>query len=316
MKKIILSILAIAALAACSKEEPIQVAERAAISFENSFVDNSTRASAYTTDNLGSFQVFGSMTGTSGNPVAIFDNVTVTKGKTDGIGNTWQYDTDKVQYWIDGASYKFAAVVDGTVTAKDANFCPATITYDASTQNDLLYAVNNFGTYNEDTSEAEVAFTFAHLLSKVTYKVTNTTANNSNIKYSITGFTITNTPKNGTYTVATEKWTGTDTFATELGAVENVVNGTPVTAATSKLVIPGTYTATIEFTANIYYGTELISTVAHTGTNAISAALTLEAGHSYVLSMKVGLDNPIKFSLEENGVEEWAPNTSGDLDIN
>ena len=45
MKKIILAAMALAALAACSKESTVDV-DRAAIAFGQAFVDNSTKAAA------------------------------------------------------------------------------------------------------------------------------------------------------------------------------------------------------------------------------------------------------------------------------
>jgi uncharacterized protein YcfL len=44
MKKILISMLAVAALVSCSKEESILVDQGEAIAFGNAFVDNSTRA--------------------------------------------------------------------------------------------------------------------------------------------------------------------------------------------------------------------------------------------------------------------------------
>jgi hypothetical protein len=71
MKKIIFSVLAVAALASCMKEQTIATMQPGAIAFDGAFVDNATRANAAadpstTTATLESFNVWGFMDDATG----------------------------------------------------------------------------------------------------------------------------------------------------------------------------------------------------------------------------------------------------------
>ena len=119
MKKLFISMLAVAALASCSQEDVI-VADKGDLIGFNSFVENSTRAAAatdpsYSTSGvegdgvaLTKFNVYGAVNG-----VNIFNGNEVTKG-TAGYGSAWTCGAK--QYWINGADYEFVAVVDGNKT--------------------------------------------------------------------------------------------------------------------------------------------------------------------------------------------------------
>ena len=117
MKKILLSVLAVAALASCAQDEIIGVANGDAIAFDNAFVDNATKAidDSYTNNNLEAFQVYGTVTNKQGQVANIFDRLDVVKDAADGVGTTWKYDSDYTQYWVSGNSYSFKAVVDGNI---------------------------------------------------------------------------------------------------------------------------------------------------------------------------------------------------------
>ena len=95
MKKIILAAMALAALAACSKETTIDVV-REEIAFGNAFVDNSTKAEyatdpSYSTTSgkgvaLEKFNVYGAVNG-----VNIFNGNTVSRGGA-AYGAAWTLD--------------------------------------------------------------------------------------------------------------------------------------------------------------------------------------------------------------------------------
>ena len=296
MKKILISILALVAVTACNKEEIVDANPGDAIAFGNAFVDNATKAATdpslgTTYKPLTAFSVWGTVTNTSGTPVAIFanDNVTGTVGEN----STWNC-TTKTQYWIEGAKYNFAALVNAGNVELGAE-----VTYEADGSTDLLYAKSTEYTGQKAGSNVKVALTFEHLLSKAKFTVTNTTED-TDYSYSVTGIKITNTLASGTYTVSTENWAATEREELAFGNIENVVKGTPVECASEMLLIPGEYTASVEFTVNLYYKNNLISTTSYTGTTAKTAEVNFTKGYAYNFNITVGLNDPIQFTVTTN----------------
>lgn len=320
MKKIFIAALALAAVAACNKAEVIDMAPQMAISFADPFVDASTKVidNAYTAANTpSSFKVYGTLSnGTS--TVNIFDAVDVYKTQqatTDIAGtDTWYYAADKVQYWMKGNTYNFAAVVGGTVTP-DGVGMPASIAYTTSTQQDLLYA--RPVAIVCDGSQSNVAFTLNHLLTKVVFKFTNNYPAAADMVVKIDDVKILNAAGSGSYAVA-GTWTTGDAAAMSFGPV---VASDATAAATAgvyiesdqtcssnyaKLLIPETQVWNIAFTANVYYksGTEespvytLVNKYEYTTTAPLTTGeLALEAGKSYNFNITVGGTlNPITFS--------------------
>ena len=113
MKKFFIAIVALAAAVSCSNDDIISI-DRQAIGFGNPFVENSVRADYSDGQELTQFNVYGTVTGTAGT-VNIFEGVPV----TGTVGATeWSYAEQYAQYWIPGADYNFAAVVDATVSIR------------------------------------------------------------------------------------------------------------------------------------------------------------------------------------------------------
>ena len=222
MKKYFMMAIAAAAITSCSQDEVMEVAEKQAINFGNTFVENVTRAidGTYNIKTLPtSFKVYGNTQGneTDAPVVPIFEGVTVSSANTsaDHVGNTYFYDAQNTQYWIAGNTYNFAAVVHGTVTPNTTTGLPATIAYNATNQEDLLYAAKS----NVDglaSNNPEVKFTFDHLLSKAKFTVKNTVKNNNTYYYRVSSVQINDVFTNGTYTVSLENdkpvgtWAGED----------------------------------------------------------------------------------------------------------
>ena len=77
MKKAIIALAAVVALAACSKEETLIADRGDAIGFGTPFVENSTRVDYSTPGTLTQFNVYGTVTGTAGT-VNIYEGVAVT----------------------------------------------------------------------------------------------------------------------------------------------------------------------------------------------------------------------------------------------
>lgn len=320
MKKILFTILCAGAVISCAKEE-VLTAEREAITFENAFVDNATKAlDGYTVtkNNLETFDVWG----TTKRPevdkiVPIFVKEAVSS--TDN-GTTWTYAASSTQYWIPGNAYVFAAVknyesvglVDGV---------PATIVYDAAAQTDLLYD-GATATGAVAGSNENVSFTFEHLLSKAYFTVKNEMSTaNANYSYRVSDIAINNAVKKATYTISTETWAdvtasytttepldfgnvnGVATATTE-AAVKILANTANNTSHYSRLLIPAEYKddnkLNITCTIETLYGDAVIDVENYSR----DIAFTFVKGHAY--NFIFTLENPgdeIKFDVA--AVDEW-----------
>lgn len=222
MKKLLISVLAISGLMACTKSDVVEMPQSQAIKFGSAFVDNSTKVvdNSSTTDNLNSFNVWGKLTPDGTTNTNIFSQELVTKGGT-GIGTTWFYNDGSVQYWIPTVQYEFAAIAGlannnyQSITA-NANGMPTDIVdYDISSQSDLMYdgpiAREGVASGNE-----EVKFNFNHLLSKVKFQFLNSFPQHSDLYITVENVQIVDAYKTadcalGNYTatpVTTSTWTG------------------------------------------------------------------------------------------------------------
>lgn len=299
MKKILISMLAVAALVSCSKEESIRVDQGEAIAFGNAFVDNSTRAEdkTYGEVDLTAFNVYGTVTGSAGT-VNIFNGDAV----TGSVGNAVWTCANK-QYWIEGATYDFAAVVDAIV-AQDANKMPTTLTTVADgTMNlkDMLYA-DNLDIVGKKTGNGPVNFTFEHLLAKAFFTVTSNTE--GGYYYTVTDITVGNY-ESGVYTIADETWAPGAAKNVAFGNIENVTaddtNGK--TNATQMLLVPTTEAFNVTFTADLYKdGTKL-----GTETKTIAVENDLVKGNVYNFNIALSVGELIQFTVTEN--PEWADET-------
>lgn len=288
MKKILISMLAVAALVSCSKEESIRVDQGEAIAFGNAFVDNSTRAEdkTYGEVDLTAFNVYGTVTGTNGT-VNIFNGDAV----TGSVGpNVWTC-TNK-QYWIEGATYDFAAVVDATV-AQDANKMPTTLTTVADgTMNlkDMLYA-DRLDIVGQKTGNGPVNFTFEHLLAKAFFTVTSNTE--GGYYYTVTDITVGNY-ESGVYTIADETWAPGAAKNVAFGDIEEVTAADNAkTNATQMLLVPTTDTFNVTFTADLYKdGTKL-----GTETKTIAVENDLVKGNVYNFTIALSVGELIQFTV-------------------
>ena len=314
MKKILFSILALAALAGCAKEEILIQSPGEAIGF-NSFVDNATRATDPSYGGgegqqpLESFKVWG----TAGN-VAIYANDTVigtvgseiVDGKETHVWNC----TSKTQYWIENVTYNFAALVNAGTVALGDNLLPATVEFEANGSTDLMYAENK-GMVGQPTGQnIPVNFTFAHLLSKVYIGVTNNSATATGYSFLVKNIKI-NAPKtSGKYyiqdveenseTIAAGTWRATAGDYT----FENIsVTGATAECNAEQLLIPGS--ATVSFDVDIIYNGSTITTKNY------SHAVALVAGHAYRFNIIASIGDPIQFSVTDQPT--WTNN--GDITI-
>ena len=332
MKKLFISMLAVAALASCSQEDVI-VADKGDLIGFNSFVENSTRATdnTYGAVDLTSFYVYGTVQGTGSGVVNIYDGDVVTgvvgekekdeNGNETNVDKAWSCDVK--QYWIAGAQYNFAAVVDldkdsnklpDGVTV-DENGMPETIVYTTANQNDLLYAEAT--ATGQATGNGKVNFNFSHLLSKAQFTVTSNTE--GGYYYSVKDIKVSNYA-GGTYTIADGTWMTNDYASAnvEFGDVEYVTKGDTngKTNATQMLLVPTTADFKVSFTVEIWNGDGqgndevlLGQTVYADGDtddvhNALSVTTDLVKGNTYNFNLNLSVGELIQFTVTTNPT--WA----------
>ena len=321
MKKILISMLAVAALVSCSKEESIRVDQGELIGFGNAFVDNATRAASATDPSystiadkgvaLKSFNVYGAVNG-----VNIFNGNLVEK-KDAAYGAAWTLTGNK-QYWIAGAAYKFVGVVDGsksdvTEITPDAAGLPASISYTSDGATDLLCDVVTVN--NAAAPYSLVAFNYTHLLSKVKFSVKNTTASDAdNYRFVLTSAKLTNAYASGVYDVTAEAWdTNEMKDAKEFGLDLLTINSAATQYHnTELLLLPGA-------SVGVYVKAEIQAT--DDGTNwkkvsevekTFSNVVTLAQATAYNFVVELGVGTEIQFTAAE--MPDWGNGNTDDTD--
>lgn len=297
MKKIFIAFAALATLASCNKAEVIETVEGEAIEFSNAFVNNATKATdpTYGAVALTAFDVYGTVTGTAGT-INIFDGAKV----TGSVGaNVWTCDVK--QYWIAGATYNFAAVVDANSVAKDANNMPTALTYQTAGQEDLLYAEAT--ATGRASGNGKVNFSFNHLLSKAQFTVTSNTADGYH--HNVTNIKVSNF-ETGTYTIDGGTWAGKTPTQIAFGNVEQVTAaGGAKTNATQMLLIPNTADFTVSFTVEIWNGATKLGTQDYTKT----VSQDLVKGNAYDFNLDLSVGELIQFTVTSN------PSWAGETDV-
>lgn len=312
--------MTIAALAAsCNKAEVIEV-NRQAIAFGEAFVDNATKAidPSFGTKNLiDEFQVWGTVTGNSGNSLNLYNGAKVTRGDV-AYGDA--FNCEQTEYWIPSATYNFTAISNATSVAP-ATGMPTAISYTVDGTSDLIYAEPVTVTTDAAATPAQnpVQFTFKHLLSKVRFTFTN--ESDSKATYKISNIKISGLTEKGIYTIgAATPWANDDTGTTELTfgnatnaitdtetAAQEITNATPVTSHFERLILPGEQDLTIAFTEEFYYNgilmktTDVTKTLTHTfaANGAYNIAVTLKSGAeiTFTVGSMTGWDADTNISI-------------------
>ena len=340
MKKVLLSILAVAAMASCVQSEDVNPQQL--IDFGSPFVGGTTKAIDYSygaTNLLKDIYVYGSLVGTAGNPVEVFDHTHVkANGSTAdaiyGYDKVWQCDVTK--HWVPGADYKFVAlagVADTAVTeyalpSVDAHL-PSAITFAGNGKTDLLLSA--VGRSNALSSgNATVAFDMQHLLSKV--KFTFNAATLGDNYYQVTDINIANAYTQGncaiSYTgdVDASNWAATTTWTTtgaagvnfghateattEDGAAANIGSGKSVTSNYDYLVVPCNYPVDgelqVSFKLALYdnSGVEINSPAVKTA----EVAINLKSGYQYNFIVNLESQQLIDFTV--TGAPAWSDDTA------
>ena len=340
MKKILFAAVAAMAMAACSNEDVISRPASPVIGFDT-FVENSTRANDLAKSNLNDFGVYGSVA-KNGSEGQIFKNQLVKKS-----GEKFLYTPP--QYWVDNATYCFAAFAPytdakwsySTTYAEDG-----TITFDneaAEANQDFLYAYKTRTTGKVITEAPDpVAFTFNHMLSRVKFEFTNGFATANNITFRVREATITNLHKSGTLEVAdgvvAEAWSVADNtvvenvenknvFAKNFGDVKIFEDTAPkgnIIAAGAKASSEHFYLIPAKATYNLTFKVDIIQAGVELDTynRTATVQLDMQKGHSYVLRATLNANNisndklyPIEFDVYD--VTAWEQFTDEDAeDIN
>ncbi len=335
MKKVLLSILAVAAMASCVQSEDVNPQQL--IDFGSPFVGGTTKAIDYSygaNNLLKDIYVYGSLVGTAANPVEVFDHTHVyANGDTDAIyGQVWQCDVTK--HWVPGADYKFVAlagVAEAAVTEKTADYLPAEITFDGDGKTDLLFDA----VCRKDalaSGNQTVAFTMEHLLSKVKFTVNNTSTLGEDY-YKVTNIKITNAYTDGVCNItyagdvdagtwaATTAWTTDETAvvnfghataldaATEGAAAMNLIAGAKAASNYDYLVVPHNYSATkmhVSFELALYdkSGVEINSPAE----KSADVVIELKSGYQYNFIINLAFAQAIDFTV--TGAPAWSDDTA------
>ena len=316
MKKIILAAMALAALAACSKEATVDV-DRTAIAFGQAFVDNSTKAATATATDpsygnassakpLTSFKVYGAVEG-----VNIFDGNTVSKGDNAYETDAWDFAAGTpTQYWVTGADYIFDAVVDATTVNTDANTgLPVSLTYQIAGQQDMLHdRVATEGAADHGL----VKFTFPHLLSKVKLTVKNSSAADAtNYRITITDIALSDIYSEGDYVVASGTWNNLQDNGTY--AINDMViasNSREECAAEVLLIPDSDFGISFNVNVQIQKGSDwqTLTTTEFSNENVGN----LVANHAYNLMAEYTIGGEIKFTAVE--MDDWIYGADADDD--
>ena len=326
MKKLFVSVLAIAAAVACNTAEIVDLPQNPQINFANAFVQNATRADVAAdpstkTADLASFNVWGFMNEPAGQ---VFVEELVTKS-----GDAWGY--TNTQYWVKGHTYYFAALANYTnaiVDTAGANtYGLGTVTFDnaaAKGAEDLLYAATSVDAQNA-IPESPVALTFSHLLSKVKFSFINGFTNEL-ATIDVKNVQITNAPAVGTINLAVENWWDNDDWTVSGSTTLNfgdvceklAINGKQE-CANECLTIPAAQDYTIEFDV-VYYQGSVAASEAHKVVTL--KGVEFEMGKAYNLSAVIDASNvsqdgeelkPIEFTVVE--VKDWITATTPDAQI-
>ena len=333
MKKVLFALCAMATVASCSKSELLDV-DQEAITFTNAFINNGTRATddfTIETHELFDFKVWATtQRPDSDEIVPILNEVVVCRPD---LVSHWVYPTANTQYWIPGNTYQFAAAKNYktvTTTTEDGGV-PATFTYDAADQLDLIYAADTRVGLEAGAND-KVAFTFDHLLSKAYFTVdTNQmSGNNTDYTYRVSNICINNAVKEATYTVANGGWWAatdlnndnvtnyTDQNPLTFGNVNSVKNSNEEYVA-SKLVADQTYTSdyarllvpatygennklNITCTIETLYGDAVIDVQNYN--KSIAQSFVKGYVYNFVLALK-DPGQSIEFTVD--AVNEWIP---------
>ena len=325
MKKFLLGIVAIAAMASCVKEQTVVTPEQKAISFANFVQNRAAIDPSFNNDGnkVTSFYVWGFMTSPTG---VVFSNELVSYNETEAA---WKY--TNLAYWAPNKSYKFAALaptgndkIQVTLANNEKYMSEEGALGTVAFENvdgtvDVLYAEDGVDTPNTIADDPEkVELTFQHLLSKVKFTFTNGLSNEYN------SMTVSDVkmvvPAKGTVNLANKPyvWNITEAATTtlEFGKAIDAVDADEKLAIAGvgeveyeRLTIPIEATQSVitsyevSFNVTLYNGTEEAQVIPMTST---ITGKTLEAGKCYNFTATLTADKLGLKKIDFNVVvENW-----------
>ena len=300
MKKLFVSVLAIAGLVACNNEETLFQQGPAAIEFEASHVEKATRVDpSITTETLAGFDVWAYMDSKEGK-VLFGEDVTKNGGK-------WGYaDT---QYWMPGHHYSFTAIAPMNSGNWNYAYEADTIAFtNVDGTEDLLLALAEADTHDKtvDYDYETVKLTFDHLLSKTKF----TFKNGFTSKYvtvEVKDVKMTADAKDATYNVNTRAWgESAGEVVLAYGNVPVMAAGVKNEATDERLTIPAAEKVyTVEFDIYVYQGENAGIEKFHKTSTIENVVLEQGKAYNFVATISpetLGLDE-IEFEVVE--VNEW-----------
>lgn len=320
MKKSFLMLgVAAMALASCTNEEVLNVADSRAISFDNAFVNNSTRAAINGVDDLTKFYVFAGFDSKVDN---VYKNNVVTRG---GVNSSYTWTPEYTAYWQDGKAYTFDAYAAndkiGNAKLQDGKLNFTDVTFTDGT-NDILVAEASVSTVDIDNVNP-VDLTFSHVLSQV--KFTFETAI-ENVNFTITNVSFNNVVNKGSY--AASVWTASSKVGDKqaysfenAGSVTNDAKGSTKTL----IILPQQLSEGVQ-TVTFTLKAEGALALDERTLTAKLPTFDLTEGYSYNFVATLTKDNikdpenpdedfkPIEFTIsEEDGITDWT--SGGDQDL-
>lgn len=313
MKRILIAILGVAALAACTKTEVVSISEGNTIKFDNAFVGNPTKAG------------LDEQYGPSKLPPHFFVYATNDDGDVfigtkvypngDGI---WVY--DDLKPWQGSKNYKFAAYVvsdetglttgNGSVSFTSGNLKIEEYVSDDTHQRDLLMAKSN---QDLNAKNEPVAFTFKHALAMIKFTLKNGLGNN---ELTITGFKVEGVNTKGNVEINGDNnisWTNPDVPGAFTNSME--ITSTQAKAGVSDefVVIPQSKEIKVSFTVTVKDRPEITktleATIPITNTNWISGNR-----YNYVATI-TGTDMDV-IEFNPPVVEDWGNYNDPGTDFN
>lgn len=316
MKRVVITIFAACAIAACAHEEVVNTSKNLEISFDKTFVEGTyyrTKVDdpSTTTESITGFNVWGYMENST---ETVFNGDEVTK--VDGV---WTY--ENVQYWNPEKQYYFAGVSPMsnknwsiTLSTEAGRFGTLSFTNVDGTE-DLLYSTAGVSTPDVDTMVSEgvepVKMIFSHLLSKIKFTFVNA-LNDESMSIAVKDIKMT-VPSAGTIDLAYTKWwesaswkLSEENTVLSFGRVNEIATGQSASTALEHLTIPTgkSYEYEISFSVDVYKNQTYTMTINKT---VKLSSVEINMGKGYNLRAEITVDNlglvPIEFEVEE--VKDW-----------
>ena len=308
MKKLFVSVLAIAGLVACNNEQTLVQQGPAPMEFGGAFVENAltTRAAedpSYKTATLEAFDVWAWMDDENG--------MVLTDENVELVGGKWGYAS--TQYWSPDHTYFFDAVapMDSANWTYDLAAEKNTIAFkNVDGTEDLLYAtakVETFGMELNSDYDA-VKLSFKHLLSKTKFTFKNGFPV-ENVSIVVKNVEMTSY-KEATYNTVDKTWGDVSgNIVLAYGDVEETFSGKKTEATYERLTIPADASKVynVSYDVYVYQGSNLAYSVE--GKTAQVTDVEFQQGKAYNFVATITPENiiegglkPIEFEVE---VIDW-----------